>query len=170
MLTLLCTAFMVNLSSVSLASEELETETKVLVDKKEFYETKQMNKLHFDTLNYAKQRSFYFYDMIPDYFEVQSFLRDIYGDTFIDNSYQYKFLTQSKENFDKYYRTNDINDLDLAMTYLYDHHASVGNYESYHVNYKITSNQKRAYVPSNFTKDRSDITEFMLYVMNLAYP
>lgn len=165
MLTLLCTVFIINLPGVVLASADSEVETK------DSYEVRQANDLNFntfDTLNDAKQRSYYFYDMISDYFEVQDFLRGVYGDAFMNDSYQYRYLTLAKKYFDKYYETNDINDLDFGITYLYDHHASVGAQNSYHVNYRITSNSKREYVPSNFNKDKTDIADFMIYVMNIA--
>ena len=158
MLTVLCVIFIFNLPGTVLASTDLEVETKALTNS---------NDLNVSTFSDMKQRSYYFYDMIPDYFEVQDFMREIYGDEVVDNSYQYYFLKLAKENFDKYYRTNNINDLDLAITYLYDHHGSVGIYTSYDVNYKITSNDKRAYVPSTFGKDKKDIGDFMMDIMSI---
>lgn len=163
MLVILCMICIINLSSV--ISTSGVSETKVQTN------TKQDNSLDFttfDTFNDVKQRSYYFYDMITDYFEVQDFMRSIYGNAYIDNSPQYRFLTLAKKYFDRYYETNDINDLDYGITYLFDHHVSVGNFQSYHVNYRIRSNTQRSYVPSTFNKDQFDIGEFMSYVSHLA--
>ena len=162
MFAALCMVFTINLPG--LVSTSATTETKVPTNMKQ---NNNLNLNAFDTFNDVKQRSYYFYDMISDYFEVQDFMRDIYGDSFIDSSPQYRYLTLAKKYFDRYYETNDTNDLDYGINYLYDHFLSVGVYEGFHVNYKITANEKRAYVPSNFSKDRFDTGEFMVYVGNL---
>ena len=161
MLMILFTISTITLAGTTLASAHSETKHK------NSYEVRQANDFNVDTIdtfNDIKQRSYYFYDMIPDYFEVQDFMKTIYGDDYVNNSPQYRFLTLSKEYFDKYYRTNDINDLDYAITYLFDHYQSVGNQHSYHVNYRIRANQQRAYVPSNFIKDKTDTGNFMMEV------
>lgn len=153
MVAVLCSIFIINLSSGVLASAELDTGTK------DFNELRQANASTINPFD-AKQRSYYFYNMIPDYFDAQDFLRGIYGNEEINKSPQFTLLTKSKQNFDKYYETNDIEYLELAIVYLQDHHVSVGNHATYHVHYRIASNERRAYVPSNFNKDKGDILEF----------
>lgn len=167
MLAILCTVSTITFAGTTLVSANSETKTK----ESNSYEVPLANSITNDTqnkFNDIKQRSYYFYDMIPDYFEVQDFMRTIYGDDYINSSPQYRFLTLSKEYFDKYYKTNDINDLDYAITYLFDHYQSVGQQHAYHVNYRTRANQQRAYIPSNFIKDQTDTGKFMMEVTRLV--
>lgn len=167
MLAILCTVSTITFAGTTLVSANSEAKTK----ESNSYEVPLANSITNDTqdtFSDIRQRSYYFYNMIPDYFEVQEFMKTIYGDEYVNNSWQRYYLTLAKEDFDTYYRTNDINDLDFAITNLHGHHMSVGNQHSYHVNYRIRSNQQRAYVPSTFNKDAVDIGNFMMEVTHLV--
>ena len=123
-----------------------------------------------NSYNYERERSYYFYDMLQDYFKVQAEMRRIYGDQMLESTYAYKFATLAQNDFDRYYQTDDIKDLESAMANMYNHHVSIGKHSSFDLNYRIASNNLRAYVPSSFSKDNSDIIDFFLHILDIVYP
>lgn len=53
---------------------------------------------------------------------------------------------------------------------MYNHHVSIDKHSSFDLNYRIASNNLRAYVPSSFSKDNSDIIDFFLHILDIVYP